>query len=468
MSESEQPQQPVFEPNAAHQQKPHLRAVRAFPANIGEQMALGLADARQISDKVVFTAPAAQFVLPLMDGQRGLDEIVTAVGRGLSRPILEQLVAQLDDAGLLFGPNFDALVAKVRADFDSSEVLPPGSTAQFADMLADQVLLARGKEQGLPEGQPASATIEEKETLASEKLREMFDQFVATALKDVEKPSLDALPKAIVVPHIDYPRGWMNYAHGWGRLRVVDRPDRVVILGTNHFGESTGVCGCDKGFSTYFGACELDRGLVDALKRSLGAADSEKLFRHRYDHEREHSVELQIPWIQHVLGQDEAGNYCKVFAALIHDPSVNNGESYDGNGLALEPFVAALRKALDEVGGKTLVISSADLSHVGPAFGDQQPLHAEGDGEEAKQAEAFRNQVFQSDREMLGFVVENKPEELVSAMAWQQNPTRWCSTGNLVATLMLTKPERVELFNYAAALDPQTRSMVSNCAMVMI
>lgn len=467
MSDPQQTERPVFNPNAAHQQKPHLRAVRAFPANIGEQMALGLADARQISDKVVFTAPAAQYVLPLMDGQRGLDEIVTAVGRGLNRPILEQLVAQLDDAGLLFGPVFESLVSKVRADFDSSEILPPGSTAQFADMLADQVLLARGKEQGLPEGTPATATIEEKETIAAEKLREVFDQFIDTALKDVEKPSLDTLPKAIVVPHIDYPRGWMNYAHAWGRLRVVDRPDRVIILGTNHFGEATGVCGCDKGFSTYFGACELDRGLVDSLRRALGPENAEKLFRNRYDHEREHSIELQIPWIQHILGQDEAGNYCKVFAALIHDPSVNNGESYDSKGLALQPFVEALRKAIDEVGGKTLVISSADLSHVGPAFGDQQPLHADAEGDEAKAAEEFRNRVFQNDREMLAMVVENKPEELVSAMAWQQNPTRWCSTGNLVATLMLVQPQSVEMFNYAAALDQQTRSMVSHCAMAL-
>lgn len=466
MSESQQPQ-PVFNPNAAHMQRPKLRAVRAFPAQLGEHQAMGLADARQISEKMVFTAPAAQFILPLMDGQKGIDEIVQAVGKGLTRPILEQLVAQLDDAGLIFGPTFDAMLAKVRSEFDSSPVLPPGASANFADMLVAQVLNERGKELGLPEGTAAEASDEEKATIAGQRLREIFDQFIAKALESSENPSLDALPKAIVAPHLDYGRGWMNYGAAWGRLRVVDRPDRVIILGTNHFGEATGVCGCDKGYQTPLGTCEIDSDVLIGLKKNLGDDQYAKMLANRYDHEREHSIELQIAWIQHVLGKDASGNYCKVFGALIHDPGVNNGESYDGNGLALDPFIEALRKTLANLPGKTLVVASADLSHVGPMFGDKQPLHVEGESEDSKKAEAFRNQVFQHDREMLTHVAQNQPDNLIAAMAWQQNPTRWCSTGNLVATLKLVQPSKIDILNYAAALDPQSSSMVSSVAMAM-
>ena len=64
----EQPPQPKFDPAAAHTQKPVLRPVRGFPAQFQHQPVLGLADARQISDKVVFTSPAAQDVLPQKDG----------------------------------------------------------------------------------------------------------------------------------------------------------------------------------------------------------------------------------------------------------------------------------------------------------------------------------------------------------------------------------------------------------------
>jgi AmmeMemoRadiSam system protein B len=147
---------------------------------------------------------------------------------------------------------------------------------------------------------------------------------------------------------------------------------------------------------------------------------------------------------------------------LVHDPAVNNGESYDGKGLSIEAFVTSLRAAIDELGGKTLVVSSADLSHVGPMFGDQQSLAGD-----TPQAQEARNKVLQHDQEMLKHIGENRPEDLVSAMAWLQNPTRWCSTGNIVATMKLARPERVELLKYMAALDQQGMGMVTSAGAVM-
>ena len=83
------------------------------------------------------------------------------------------------------------------------------------------------------------------------------------------------------------------------------------------------------------------------------------------------------------------------------------------------------------------------------------------------EAAAFRNRVFQHDREMLELVRQNKPQDLVAAMAWQQNPTRWCSTGNIVATLGIVNPSKVDVLHYAAAMDPQGLGMVSSVAMSM-
>ena len=422
-----------------------MRPVRGFPAQAGEQMILGLADARQISDKVVFTVPAAQVILPLMDGERTLDQIVTEVGRGLQRPMLEQLVAQLDDAGLLFGPRFEEMLAKMRSDFDKTAVLPPASTAAIAEGLAAAAL---------GEG----STEEQRMAVGPEKLREALDAWIDGALKDAGNPSFNELPRAIVVPHLDYPRGWLNYASAWGRMRVVDRPDRIIILGTNHFGEGTGVVGCDKGYQTPLGTCEIDTAVLELMRARLGEA----MFSSRYDHEREHSIELQVPWIQHVIGADENGRHVKVFGALVHDPTVNNGESYDGKGVGLLPFVEALKEVLTTLPGKTLVVASADLSHVGPSFGDQQTLAGDDDA-----PTQFRTKVFQHDREMIELVRQNKPSELIGSMAWQQNPTRWCSTGNLVATLLAVQPKDVQVLNYAAAIDEQGLGMVSSVSMVM-
>ncbi|MFM9995600.1 MAG: AmmeMemoRadiSam system protein B [Phycisphaerales bacterium] len=434
-----------FDPAAAHQNKPRLRPVRGFPAKHGEQVMLGIADARQISDKMIVTSPAVQTILPLMNGERTLDEIISEVGRGLTRPIMESLVAQLDEAALIFGPKFDALLTKTRAEFDASPNLPPASTAAFADAVVSGAL---GRE----------ATEEEKSSQGAAKLRELMDQWMAKALENADKPSFDELPKAVIAPHVDYPRGWMNYAAAWGRMRVVDRPDRVVILGANHFGQSTGVAACDKGFETPLGLSDADADMVRIMRARFG----DKLFENRYDHEKEHSIELQVAWVQHCLGADDSGAFCKVFGALVHDPAVNNGESYDGQGVALMPFAEALRDAIAELPGKTLVVSSADLSHVGPMFGDPHALA----GEE-EPAVGFRNKVLKHDQEMLELVRRIKPDELVAAMAWQQNPTRWCSTGNIVATMLAVQPTEVELLSYTAAMDPQGMGLVSSAAAVM-
>ncbi|USN98651.1 MAG: AmmeMemoRadiSam system protein B [Phycisphaeraceae bacterium] len=454
MSEPTPPTAPVFDPNAQHQERPKLRRVRGFPLPMqgpdGKQVVmLGLADAQQISPKMVATMPAAQALLPLMDGSRTLDEIVAEVGRGLTREFLEPFVAQLDDAALLHGPVFDAMFNEMKTRYDEADTLPPGVTAAFAD----QVVAAKVGE---------GVTDEQKAEQGPGALRELLDQWIDQALKDAEKPAFDTLPAAVVAPHVDYVRGWMNYAQVYGRLRVCDRPDRVVILGTNHFGRGTGVVGCDKGFESPLGTSPLDSGLLEAVKAELGADDARRMLEHRYDHEREHSIELHIPWIQHCLGTDGGGSYVPVFAALIHDPSVNAGESYDGEGLAFEPFVGALKAALAKLGGTTLIVSSADLSHVGPAFGDQKALA--GDTDDAK---AARDQVTTHDREMIQMIVDRKPDDLIASMSWQQNPTRWCSIGNLTATMRLVEPGEVTLLGYVAAMDQQGAAMVSHAAMAM-
>tara|TARA_E500000318_G_scaffold1676_8_gene2312 strand:- start:8393 stop:9769 length:1377 start_codon:yes stop_codon:yes gene_type:complete len=450
----EQPAQPQFDPNASHQQSPKLRNIRGVPVPVngpeGKKVTmLGLADAQQISSKMVVTHPAFQSVLPMMDGTRNIDQIVAEVGKGLQRPMLEQLVAQLDDAGLIMGPNYESLAQKMRDDFDANDTLPPGSTAQMADLLVANAV----------EGEP---TDEQKKEMGPQKLAEQIDKWIDDSLKDTETPSLETLPAGIIAPHLDYVRGWMNYAHIYGRMRVVDRPDRVIVLGTNHFGMSTGICGCDKGFETPLGVCELDTQFLEAIGNALGQEQTQKMLENRFDHENEHSIELHIPWIQHVFGKDEAGNYPKVFAALIHDPTVNNGESYDGNGLGLDPFVDALKAAMGEVGGKTLVVSSADLSHVGPAFGDQQPLAGEDE-----QAVQFRSKVASHDQEMLKLIAEKKVDDLIGNLAWQQNPTRWCSIGNISAMMRTINPSQVDILNYAATMDPQGTAFVSSASVAV-
>ncbi len=441
-----QPQQsPKFNPDAPNQQRPKLRPVRGFAAKQGEQALLGIMDAQQISQKVVFTIPAAQVILPHMTGENDLDQIVEKVGQGLTRPMLEQLIAQLNDAGLIEGPVFEQMRDAMRREFDSADNLPPGATAQFADTLAAEEL-----------GEDAGE--EQKREVGATRLRQKFDEWIDQALRESDKPSFDALPRGVIAPQLDYPRGWVNYANVYGRMRVVDRPDRVIILGANHFGSGSGVVGCDKGYESPLGLCPLAEDFKSALDEALGAELRDRLYEHRYDHEREHSIELHIPWIQHVFA-DAEGRHPSVYAALAHDPSRNSGESYDGQGVGIDPFVDALRTALEQVDGRTLLVASVDLSHIGPQFGDQVPMR-----DDNPQATSMRDQAMATDREMLEMYSQGRADELIASMAWRQNPTRWCSLGAMTAIYKALEPAQVDILHYNAAVDAQGSAMVSSIA----
>jgi AmmeMemoRadiSam system protein B len=408
---------------------------------------LALSDRALIAEGQLVTSMLAQFMLAQMDGSNSVEDVAgkgAALARTqnvpaeaiahISAPNVKLLVAQLDSAGMLCGPNFDERVTRLRADYDKSPNLPPSSTAAMADAMVVQEL-------------GENATDEKKAELGPTKLREAMNRVMNDVMAKVEDPSFDVLPRCVIVPHMDYFRGSAGYAHVYGRMRVVDRPDRVIVLGTNNFGFGTGVVGCDKGFSSPLGTMEHDTRFAEALAKELGEDGTTRLYKDRYDHEREQSIEMQIPWLQHVFA-DANGKSPRIFAALVHDPSVNNGESYDGTGLAFLPFIEAMKKAIAQVGGRTLVVCSANCAHIGMSFGDRVTLV--GDSEESVK---FRDRVLQHDKEMLHLVEQAKAQELVASMAWQRNPTRWKSIGPIAASFMITDAAKARILSYMIVGD---------------
>jgi len=65
---------------------------------------------------------------------------------------------------------------------------------------------------------------------------------------------------------------------------------------------------------------------------------------------------------------------------------------------------------------------------------------------------------------MLSHISKGAADELISAMAWMQNPTRWCSVGCLSAALKAVDADSIRMIQYTASMDPQGMSMVTSCA----
>ncbi|MEM7228686.1 MAG: AmmeMemoRadiSam system protein B, partial [Planctomycetota bacterium] len=264
---------------------------------------------------------------------------------------------------------------------------------------------------------------------------------------EVEDPEIEGTVVGIVAPHLDYERGWPNYAAAYECLRRMDAPDRVVILGTNHFGIGDGVVLSEYGFATPLGISAVDQLVVEKLKERHGKA----LTIDSLDHVGEHSIELQLPWMQHCFGTD-----VPIVAALVPSPLAEPIEDNDDR-VAASTFIKDLNDIVAEVGGTTFFIASSDLSHVGPQFGEPRPVD-----------DQRRFDVERHDREMMAKFIEGDAEAFVEAFKWNQNPTGWCSIGNMAATLNLAQPGTIELIDYRQVSDEAGNVMVSSAAMVLV
>jgi hypothetical protein len=252
----------------------------------------------------------------------------------------------------------------------------------------------------------------------------------------------------LIAPHLDYARGQRCYADVYGLLAESEPPRRAVILGTNHFGQATSVVATGKDFETPLGTTRTDRAFLDELQRRCRC----DLTGHEFDHQREHSVELQVIILQHVLGPE---NF-QIVPVLCPDPCGPTGTlPYDRRGVDLRVFAEQLGDMVRSAGPGTMVIAGADLSHVGPRFGDDRELD-----------DTFLKEVEHLDQQALEALASGDPAAFLQTLMGHGNQTRICSVGclyTLTAALAWAKPE---LLRYHQAVDPDSGTGVTCASMV--
>jgi AmmeMemoRadiSam system protein B/AmmeMemoRadiSam system protein A len=173
-----------------------------------------------------------------------------------------------------------------------------------------------------------------------------YDADKARLAARLERDLADAAPapvpgeiRALIVPHAGYAYSGRIAAFGYKLVQGGDY-ETVVILGPSHrVGFEGASVWPEGGFETPLGLAAVD---ADAARRLNQAAG----FRFRTEaHAEEHSVEVQVPWIQTVLPR------AKIVPVVM--------------GLPSEKTMRALASALAELGKvrKILVVASTDMSH---------------------------------------------------------------------------------------------------------
>lgn len=109
-----------------------------------------------------------------------------------------------------------------------------------------------------------------------------------------------AMPRALVSPHAGYSYSGPIAAQGFYSVSSLEHIDLAIILGPNHWGVGSAIASVDGGlWRTPLGDVAVDSENVSELVRSTGIVDVDER-----SHSREHSIEVQIPFLQHIFSNN--------------------------------------------------------------------------------------------------------------------------------------------------------------------
>ncbi|MBU1852693.1 MAG: AmmeMemoRadiSam system protein B [Candidatus Omnitrophica bacterium] len=181
------------------------------------------------------------------------------------------------------------------------------------------------------------------------RLKEMLNGFLA----DVRKHDIEGRILAIVVPHAGYVYSGQVAAYGFKQLEG-RKVSSAILICNSHTARFPGIA--IDGYSTWktpLGLIALDKEIGDKIVRT------DSIFQYNSPvHERDHTIEVQLPFLQTVLDGD-----FKIVPMLF-------GNSYDDSYKKLAQALA------DNLSKEDIVIISTDMSHY-PSYEDANKIDRE-------------------------------------------------------------------------------------------
>lgn len=252
----------------------------------------------------------------------------------------------------------------------------------------------------------------------------------------------------LCAPHIDLWRGSVGYGHAYATLAdaLPDDVDTIFLLGTSHMPMRQPFAICDKPFATPLGAMSPDR----EASGWLAARSCFDVKEDEYQHKAEHSLEFQVVFLRHILGCRPV-RIVPILCGLGRAIAMGFEPAQDA---AAESFIEALGELFQRRNGHAFLVIGADLAHVGPRFGDPNPL-------DAPQRAALEIR----DRASVGHMLTMDASGFYAHVREDLDTRRVCGLGPIYTALrVLPREVRGDVLHYAQCVDAEEGSIVSHAS----
>ncbi len=361
---------------------PILRNLQYSPLKQGEEQYIVLWDPTGLSSEKLVLPLNYFYLFQFFDGEHSLEQVggeyLKKYGEFMMPDRLSKLVADLDEKLFLEGDRLKDVQKQALEAYRKLDVRPMA----FA-----------GKQY---EADPS-------------KLRAQINEFYASK-EGPEKGKAECagqVIKGLVAPNFDMKEAGPIYAWGYQELQEGHVPDVFVLVGTCHAGLEGGIAVTDKDFETPLGKVPVNRALVDAIRQEAG----DTFFAEDISHLREHSLELQLPFLQDALGEGHAISIVPILVDF--PPETLTGGEYQQLFHRIDQFLTITKRVVGASGQQVCVIGSANLAHIGIRYGDKTPP-----------TDFSFHRCMQTDLEMLKKVEEADPEGFAEFILKEGNQRR--------------------------------------------
>ncbi|MDA1279648.1 MAG: AmmeMemoRadiSam system protein B [Chloroflexi bacterium] len=340
-------------------ERPQLRPIEVSRISHQGSDFFLLKDPRRLSEQSLMVPTPLGPYLQNIDGSKTTDEIIDAALRIGATPVpretLVELVIRLDEVLLLSNGAYADEMRRRLLGYRSAPSRPPALADRAYPRNPDD-LRAYLNGFAFPYMENDSST---GDHLAGSASARQFDGEL----------------RAIVFPHIDFERGGDTYAMIWEQVKAdIQDVELFVVFGTENNGDGPRLTLTRQNYSTPMGELETDTELVDSIAGILlgDSSISDHPFADELNHASEHSIELAAVWLHRAFdGPRSRPRILPVLCGSLGRTLIDGAPGPDDH-----PEIAASIEYLRQVATRrrTVFVAAADLAHVGPAFGDPNPV----------------------------------------------------------------------------------------------